>query len=126
MLSTEEQQNNRAAWIGGLSSGDYPQAKQQLRGSQGYCCLGVLAVVCGWTETEHYEFVAPAGAQTGLHETRKASLEAADLCYMLGVSLPLARAMLTTAINLNDTDGLPFPRISVHMVTLLSLEPLGA
>lgn len=29
-------------WIAALRSGDYPQGREELRSSEGYCCLGVL------------------------------------------------------------------------------------
>jgi hypothetical protein len=32
----------KAKWVAALRSGAYPQARGQLNGSQGWCCLGVL------------------------------------------------------------------------------------
>lgn len=43
----------KAQWTAALRSGDYPQAKNNLRTEEGYCCLGVLcdlAVEAGVTE----------------------------------------------------------------------------
>lgn len=37
-------------WIAALRSGEYPQCKQSLGNKEGYCCLGVGAIVCGATD----------------------------------------------------------------------------
>src|SRR5688500_7278768 len=36
-------------WTGALRSGEYEQGHGLLKGDTKYCCLGVLAVVCGLT-----------------------------------------------------------------------------
>lgn len=33
-------------WIAALESGEYPQAKTQLKSEEGFCCLGVLVKAC--------------------------------------------------------------------------------
>lgn len=39
-------------WIDALRSGEYSQTSRSLRDKNGYCCLGVLARVCGYSENE--------------------------------------------------------------------------
>lgn len=45
--SREEQAQNRVKWVEALRSGEYKQGKDQLRGGDRFCCLGVACEVSG-------------------------------------------------------------------------------
>ena len=42
---TEKVKANRKAWVIGLRSGEYKQARSQLNNHRGHCCLGVACEV---------------------------------------------------------------------------------
>lgn len=50
----EQLQAHRAKWTAALRSGEYKQGRDELLGSDGYCCLGVMAKIAGKTDDQIY------------------------------------------------------------------------
>lgn len=97
-------------WMAALLSGDYIQAKNYLRDSGGFCCLGVAADVyrqCGgdakWLDRGEgvpYQLVAGYHAATAL------------LPYVVTNWLGIDKDVEHDFVNYNDIDGMSFELIA--------------
>jgi hypothetical protein len=106
-ITHQEQLANRQNWIDALRNGKYEQAKHQLRGSQGYCCLGVAATVCGLPEDVSFNFRSLV-----TNEWLKPTLPIPDLVYLFGLTYESAIFLRETLVRLNDAFSVDFSNIA--------------
>lgn len=72
MPTLEEMKQNRAGWVADLLSGIYPQAKNSLRTTLGFCCLGLMCNRinpngwCGADVWTSYRWIDPEGTAVAI------------------------------------------------------------
>jgi hypothetical protein len=94
-------------FVAALRSGNYRQCKEALKKDGGYCCLGVAAVVAGYTINESLDTVErPDGSrgQTG--------------GYSALADFGLTREIRGPLVKMNDSDK-TFDEIADHIQTNL-------
>lgn len=100
-------------WVSALRSGEYNQATKLLKSDHqdAYCCLGVCAVINGFTDNKKLESnggLSEIGHYVGDYEE--------DFQYELldfGIPIQLIKGDLPNdLIHLNDTEGKTFPEIA--------------
>lgn len=80
-------------WIKALKSGKYPQTRGCLRDKKGYCCLGVLASICGVSDRE----LSKNGSLASTHPS---------------FTSKIAMKIRDKLVQLNDVDGFSFNDIA--------------
>jgi hypothetical protein len=92
-------------WIAALRSGEYRQAQNGLRTSDGYCCLGVLCDIVdpdGWSQTNVGAYRHPLGTWDG---------------FLISISA-LGMERIPNQYDLaekNDSEGWTFEQISDYI-----------
>lgn len=89
-------------WIDALLSGDYTQARGDMKTESGYCCLGVLCDVSGLGYWEDNAYVIGTNAMRWWpddDEREMMGLDGEDMCRMM---------------SMND-HGKSFPEIAGHI-----------
>jgi hypothetical protein len=109
----EQQAENRAKWVAALRSGEFKQTKNELKNSEGHCCLGVaceLAVQAGVAREVR------AGLFRGTDETTSSHTSALPTAVKqwLGLDSPFGRLVdrLGDLTILNDDGGYTFAQIA--------------
>lgn len=116
-MLTQAQKAKRMRWVKALESGEYQQARGELRDSAtgGYCCLGVACDVedtTAWWQprigSTYYEWM---GHRTNLPDSLRSSL---------GMDYDDTSALM----RLNDREGLSFDEIAmcIRFMTLADEE----
>lgn len=110
---TAQQTKNLKAWIRALRSGEYKQtkgalAKQRPDGTDGFCCLGVVADVCLSNRNEWVLYDGPNPERSGVWDLiladgskRGSMLNQSDLNRLVGPGLDVV-----TLANMNDGVGI--------------------
>lgn len=89
----------KAKWLEALRSGEYQQCQNQLKSDDGYCCIGVAAVIAGYgIDSTNDRIIRPG--QNPLDAKGYSALEDFGLCDR------------TKCIHMNDTKGKSFLEIA--------------
>lgn len=107
---TEEQTKLLNSWVAALRSGKYSQARQRMRGDQGYCCLGVLCDIIdprGWLE--------PAPGVTSFSHQGEFYAPSKHLRKLLPESV---NADFATFMSMNDDERKSFSEIADYIESL--------
>lgn len=102
-VSTDDRLNPeaKAKWLEALRSGRYAQARESLRNSDGFCCLGVL---CDATNPNGWSGQAWSYKGSTMWET--------SLPVNFMNEINLAGEMEDNLINMNDRQGKSFSQIA--------------
>jgi hypothetical protein len=97
----------KTKFVAALRSGDYPQCREALKKDGGYCCLGVAAVVAGYTINESLDIVERPDGSRGT-----------TAGYSALADVGLTREVRGPLVRMND-DGKTFGEIADHIETNL-------
>lgn len=101
---------NREKWATALESGRYPQTTQELKDSDGWCCLSVAQEEF---EPQAFKLVHPARYRIGM---------GAFCSFNVCVALGLTEADCQMFVDLNDNVGYDFVQIAAEV---RALPPVG-
>lgn len=119
-MPTQEQLDNRAAWLKALRSGEYKQTTGVLQREKSYCCLGVAATIAdipkrASTEAEYVNYTFPSG-------TYQSGPELVWFCERFGIKMTNSTTDLLSVIyNANDRARLDFDQIASFMEHLFQI-----
>jgi hypothetical protein len=107
-------------WVSALKSGEYQQTKNQLRNSEGFCCLGVLCELYR-QENQTAQWIPGFGDNLRFYLTDKEHSVSTSIpfCVQEWAELPASDPMIGTEpgierslVDLNDTVGYSFIQIA--------------